>query len=83
MKFAWKLFLGITVFYGAITVVYAMLAHEVVGITALGSRSSSGITSGSLIVDWARNHKIGCKPRSMKVLGNLDSLALVPGGRCP
>ena len=35
MKFSWKLFLGIGVFYALVTVVYAELSKEIVGSLAL------------------------------------------------
>ena len=35
MKFGWRLFAGIAVFYGIITAVYALWSHEVVGTVAL------------------------------------------------
>ena len=35
MKFGWRLFAGIAVFYGATTAVYALWSHEVVGTVAL------------------------------------------------
>ena len=35
MKFGWRLFVGISLFYGITTVIYALWAKEVVGIVAL------------------------------------------------
>ena len=35
MKFGWRLFAGIAVFYGITTAVYALWSHEVVGTVAL------------------------------------------------
>ena len=46
MKFAWKFFLGITAFYAALTVVYAWLSHEVVGITALALSTGLSLIIG-------------------------------------
>jgi hypothetical protein len=40
MKFSWKLFLGIGVFYALVTVVYAELSKESVGSLALLDRKS-------------------------------------------
>lgn len=61
MKFAWKLFLGITVFYAALTVVYGVLSHEVVGTTALALSTGLSLIIGYYF--WFTDRRLGAQPQ--------------------
>ncbi|MCG3770593.1 MAG: Cytochrome c oxidase polypeptide 4 [Nitrosomonadaceae bacterium] len=61
MKFAWKFFLGLTFFYAALTVIYAWLSHEVVGITALALSTGLSLIIGFYF--WFTDRRLGAQPQ--------------------
>lgn len=57
MKFGWRLFAGIAVFYGITTVVYGMWAKEVVGTAALLLSTCLALLIGFYF--WFTNRRMG------------------------
>ena len=57
MKFGWRLFAGIALFYGIVSVVYGLWAKEVVGIVALILSTCLSILIGFYF--WFTNKRIG------------------------
>lgn len=57
MKFGWRLFAGIALFYGIVSVVYGLWAKEVVGIVALILSTCLSILIGFYF--WFTNRRIG------------------------
>jgi len=57
MKFGWRLFGGIALFYAIVTVVYALWAKEVVGIVALILSTCLAILIGFYF--WFTDRRVG------------------------
>ena len=73
MKFTWKMFLYIALFYAIVTVIYWQMAHEVVGITALALSTGLALIIGYYF--WFTDRRIGAQPQ--------DRLAHCPRFRYP
>jgi len=61
MKFTWKMFLYIALFYAIVTVVYWQMAHEVVGITALSLSTGLAFIIGYYF--WFTDRRLGAQPQ--------------------
>ena len=81
MKFTWKMFLYIALFYAIVTVIYWQMAHEVVGITALALSTGLALIIGYYF--WFTDRRIGAQPqdRHLSPRLRLPGARLRPGDR--
>lgn len=61
MKFAWRMFAGIAVFYAILAAVYNRLSSEIVGSAALGL--SAGLAGLVGFYFWYTNKRVGLQPQ--------------------
>ncbi|OIQ69480.1 cytochrome c oxidase polypeptide 4 [mine drainage metagenome] len=61
MKFVWKMFLGIAIFYSILAAVYWRLSHEIVGTAAL--TLSTGLAALIGFYFWHTSRRVGLQPQ--------------------
>ncbi|HUW78514.1 MAG TPA: cytochrome c oxidase subunit 4 [Candidatus Nanopelagicaceae bacterium] len=61
MKFIWKMFAGVAVFYAIVAVVYYRLSHEIVGSAAL--TLSTGLAALIAFYFWYTSKRVGPQPQ--------------------
>ena len=61
MKFAWKLFAGIAIFYGILAAIYWRLSSEIVGTAAL--TLSMGLGALVAFYFWYTDKRVGIQPQ--------------------
>jgi hypothetical protein len=61
MKFMWKMFLGIAIFYAILAVVYHQLSSEIIGTAAL--TLSTGLAALIAFYFWYTSKRVGLQPQ--------------------
>jgi len=86
MKASYRLFVGLSLFYAVMGVIYYVVGGEAVGITCISLSSGLagivGFTSGLTATVWAFFRKIISGQRSLMALANLVFTHHIHGGRC-